>query len=56
MTVKNGARFEEKLICCFKNVKNLVTSTQALKSLQNLHFDWIFLCIAYNGWSLFCVM
>ena len=27
MTLKSDAKFEEKLICCFKNDKNLVNSS-----------------------------
>ena len=52
MTPKSGAKFEEKLIFCFKNDKYLVTKIliQALKSLKNLHFDWFLLCKVYNVW------
>ena len=38
MTLKNYAKFEEKLICCFKCDKNLVNfdpSTQKKKNKKN---------------------
>ena len=40
MTLKSEAKFEEKLICCFKNF-DLRT-----RNSQNFHFDW-FLCAKY---------
>ena len=47
MTLKSHTKFEEKLIRCFKNDKNL---TQALESLKKLHFDWFPLCKVFNVW------
>ena len=38
MILKSGAKFEEKLIFCFKNAKNLI----------NLQFDWSFLSKVHN--------
>ena len=35
MTLKN-AKFEEKLICCFKNDKNLVNFDLSTRNSQNL--------------------
>ena len=45
MTQKSHTKFEEKLIRCFKNDKNLI---QALESLKKLHFDWFPLCQVFN--------
>ena len=45
MTLKIDAKFEEKLICCFKNDKNL---TSALKSLKNFEFHLFLLCKVFN--------
>ena len=39
-TLKIGAKFEEKLICCFKNDRNLVNFDPSTRSLNNLHFHW----------------
>ena len=36
MILKSDAKFEEKLICCFKNNKALVSFAWVLKSLKNL--------------------
>ena len=48
---KSGAKFEEKLIFCFRNDKNLVNFViWALKSLKNLHFDWSLSCKVCNVW------
>ena len=35
-------KFEGKLICCFKNDKNLVNFDPNSQKSQNLHFDWSF--------------
>ena len=48
MTLKSDVKFEEKPLCCFKNVKNLVNFDRALKILKNLHFDWSLSCKLYN--------
>ena len=37
MIPKSGAKFEEKLIFCFKNDKNLVNFDPSTKSLKILH-------------------
>ena len=34
MTLTSDAKFEEKLICCFKNEKNLVDFDRALEILK----------------------
>ena len=47
MTPKSDAKFEEKLICCFKNDKKLVNDLSTQYS-QNFHFDWFLLCKVYN--------
>ena len=39
------------LTCCFKNGKNWWMLTRALKSLTNLHFDWLLLCKVFNVWA-----
>ena len=44
MTLKIDAKFKEKLICCFKNHKNLVNFDPSTGSLKNLYFDWFLLC------------
>ena len=41
MTLKSDARFEEKLICCFKLTRIWWILTQALESLKNVLFDWL---------------
>ena len=51
MKPKSGTKFEEKLIFCFKNDKNLVNFDPRLKSLKNLHFGW-FLCAKYTIFDL----
>ena len=48
MTLTSDAKFEEKLICCFKNEKNLVNFDRVLESLKNMHFDWFLLRKVYN--------
>ena len=39
MIAKSDAKFEEKLIFCFKNDKNLANLDQSTKNLKKLHFD-----------------
>ena len=39
MTLTSDAKFEEKLICCFKNGKNLVNFDLSTRNSRNLHFD-----------------
>ena len=48
MTLKIDVKFEEKLICCFKNDKNLVKLTRAQEILQNLHVYLLLLCKVFN--------
>ena len=48
MTLKSDAKFEEKLICCFKNDNKFVSFDLSTRNSQNLHFDWFFLCKVYN--------
>ena len=50
MTLKIDAKFEEKLICCFKNDRNLVNFDPSTQNLQNLHFHWFLLCKVFNVW------
>ena len=45
MTLKSDAKFEEKLICRFKNDKSFVNLDPSLK---NLHFDWSLSCKVYT--------
>ena len=39
-----------KVICCFKNDKNLVNFDPSTQSLKNLYFDWFLLYKVYNIW------
>ena len=49
MTLKSDAKFEEKLICCFKNDKNLVNfDPSTFQSLKKLHIDSFLLRKVYN--------
>ena len=48
MTLKRNAKFEEKLICCFKNDKNLLNFDLSTQNSQNFHFDWLLLCKVYK--------
>ena len=50
MTLKIDAKFEEKLIFCFKMTRILWHLIWALASLQNLHFHLILLCKVFNVW------
>ena len=50
MTLKTDAKFEVKLICCFKNDKNLVNFDLSIRNSQKLYFDWFLLCKVYNMW------
>ena len=42
------AKFQEKLICCFKNDNNLVNFDPSTQKSQNLHFHWFLLCKVFN--------
>ena len=48
MAIKSDAKFEEKLVCCFKNDKNFVIFDLSARNSQNFHFDWFLLCKVYN--------
>ena len=48
MALKNDAKFAEKLICCFKDDKNLVNFDVSTQNSQNFHLDWFLLCKVYN--------
>ena len=48
MTLKSDAKFEEKLIYCFKNEKNLVNFDLSTQNFQNFYFDWFLLCNVCN--------
>ena len=48
MTLKRDGKFEENLICCFKNDKNLSDFDLSTRNSQNLYFDWLLLCKIYN--------
>ena len=50
MTLKSDAKFEEKLICCFKNDKNLVNFDLSTRNSQNFYFNWFLLTKVYNVW------
>ena len=50
MTLKSDAKFEEQLVYCFKNDKNLVNFDLSTRNSQNFHFDWFLLCKVYNVW------
>ena len=51
MTLKIDTKFEEKLICCFKNGRNLVNFDPSTWSLKNVDFYWFLLCKAFNVWA-----
>ena len=48
MTLKNDAKFEEKVIWCFKNKKNLMNFHLSTQNSQIFHLDWLFLSKLYN--------
>ena len=48
MTLKNDVKFVEKLICFFKNDKNLVNFDLNSQNSQKFYFDWFLLCKVYN--------
>ena len=48
MTLTSNAKFDEKLIFCFKNDKNLVNLDQSIRNRQDIHFDWFLLCQVYH--------
>ena len=52
MALKIDAKFEEKLICCFKNDKNLVNVYLSTWNSQNFHLGWFLWCKVYNFWRV----
>ena len=48
MALSIDAKLEGKLICCFKDDKNLGNFDLSTRSSQNFHFDWFSLCKVYN--------
>ena len=48
MILKIDAKLVEKLICYFKNDKNLVKTDLSNQSLNNLHFRLFLLCKVFN--------
>ena len=40
MTLKSDAKFFKKLICCFKNVKNLVDFDPSARKSQKITWDF----------------
>ena len=50
MTMKSGAKFEEKLICCFKNDTKMVKSVLSTQNSQSFYFDWFLLYQVYDVW------
>ena len=50
MTLKSDTKFEENLICCLKNDKNLVNFDLSTGNSQNFHFHWFLLCKVYKVW------
>ena len=40
MALKSDAKFEEKLIFCFKNNKNLANFDLSTRNSQDFHFNW----------------
>ena len=52
MTMKNYAKFEEKLTCRFKiDMRNLTNLTRALESLWNFHLNALLLNKVYIAWA-----
>ena len=49
MTLKNDAKFKERLTCSLKNdTKNLANFHQSTQECQNWDFDWVLLCKVEN--------
>ena len=48
MAMKSDSKFGKKIICCFKNDKNLVKFDPSTRKSQNLHLDLFLLCKVYN--------
>ena len=50
MTMKNDAKFEEKLTCCLENdMRNLANFHQSTQKCQNWNFDKILLSKVENA-------
>ena len=53
MTLKSGAKFEEKLACCLENdMRNFANFHQSTWKCQNWNFDKILLSKVENVWAL----
>ena len=50
MTLKIDAKFEEKLICCFKNDKNLVKFDPSTQKSQKFSLSFVFIVQSINIW------
>ena len=48
MIPKSGAKFEEKLIFCFKNDKNLVNFDPSTKKSKKFALSLVLLCKVFN--------
>ena len=48
MTLKSVAKFEEKLIYCYKNDENLLNFDLTTQNSQNFYFHLFLLCKVYN--------
>ena len=48
MTLTSNAKFDEKLIFCFKNHKNLVNFDQSIRKCQDIYFEWFLLSKVYH--------
>ena len=48
MTLKSGAKFEEKLTYCLENDRNLANFQQSARKCQNWNFDGILLSKVQN--------
>ena len=52
MTMKNDAKFEEKLTCQLKiDMRNLTNLNQVLDNLKNSHFNGLLLTKVYNVYA-----
>ena len=52
MTMKNDAKFEEKLTCQLKiDMRNLMNLNQVLDNLKNSHFNGLLLTKVYNAYA-----
>ena len=51
MTLNSDVKFKAKLICCFKNGKNLVNFNLSTRNSQNFFFDWFLVCKVFSAWE-----